>query len=212
MYNAEERALESLPRHRFAKGPLVGFSHAVAATLVAMPELDADEAYALGDRKRLPLRHVVNGKVYSPERGFHPRRAVIFDDIYYGYLMLKAFANEPLSLVTAPISEVDKSLPNRLNPQRGLVRIYHKLKTAERFGWINRSETLKAAIRDKVHTSFTCNINSPRERTPWKVHLGRLDNVSSRVFPNLPDDDGRFGVRNVTLTRCCQDWMWCYGA
>lgn len=195
---------------RFAKGPLVGFSHAVAATLVAMPELDADEAYALGGRKRVPLRHVVNGKVYTPAKGFHPKRSVIFDDIYYGYLMLKAFANEPLSLVTAPISEVDKSLPARLNPQKGLVRIYHKLKTAERFGWINRSALLKAAIRDKVHTSFTCSISSPRERYPWMVAMGHR-NGSSRVFPNYPDD-GRFGVRNVTLTRCCQDWMWCYGA
>ena len=36
----------------FAKGPLVGYSHSVASTLVSLPELDQDERYALEDRKR----------------------------------------------------------------------------------------------------------------------------------------------------------------
>lgn len=47
----------------FAKGPLVAFSYSVASRLVALPELDADEAYAVGERKRVPLRSATFGSI-----------------------------------------------------------------------------------------------------------------------------------------------------
>ena len=52
----------------FAKGPLVVYSHVVASTLVAMPELAADEAFALGARKREPLRAVFSGLIYKAKQ------------------------------------------------------------------------------------------------------------------------------------------------
>ena len=94
----------------FAKGPLVAFSHSVASRLVSLPELAEDEQYALGGRRRTPLVNVIDGRLYPITKGGHPRRAVVFDDIYYGYLLLRAYRHANLSLVHARISEFDKKL------------------------------------------------------------------------------------------------------
>ena len=42
-------------------------------------------------RKTTELLNVVDGRMYIPARGGHPRKAVVFDDIYYGYLIWKAY-------------------------------------------------------------------------------------------------------------------------
>ena len=208
----------------FAKGPLVGFSHSVASTLVQMPELARDEAYALSERKRIPLRNVVTGKVYQPGRrnAMHPSKAVVFDDIYYGYLILKAYANRSLGLTLARLSEYDKSTPkSRLNPQRGTVRIYHKLKTAERFGWVNRTPETYAAVRGELwrRTSFACHRRWPMIKgiRAWKVR-----GLSSSPGGSAADN-GRIGgggasgadggaaadARAGSLVPCCERWRWC---
>lgn len=56
--------------------PLLAHSRTVAERLVAMPQMVADEAHALGDRKRLRLRSAINGKLYNASSFMHPRRQV----------------------------------------------------------------------------------------------------------------------------------------
>ena len=49
------------------------------------------EQWALDGRKTTELLNVVDGRMYIPARGGHPKKAVVFDDIYYGYLIWKAY-------------------------------------------------------------------------------------------------------------------------
>lgn len=140
----------------FAKGPLVVYARAVLRRVLRRPEFEADELHALTTRKRRPLVNVVNGKLYDPRATNHPRRAVIYDDIYYGYLTLLSYANDSLSLIQARMSEYDKRHVGRLDMQRGNVRIYHKLKTPERFGWANKTEESLHALRTHQRRSFVC--------------------------------------------------------
>jgi hypothetical protein len=205
----------------FAKGPLVGFSRQVVSTLVSLREFDEDERHALSTRKRHPLRNVVSGKMYEATHPFHPRRAVIYDDIYYGYLVLRAYANATIALVHARLSEVDKKHPLRLDPQGGLVRIYHKLKTAERFGWVNRSDVLRRSIRSRVRKVLTCT-RRWSEVIPgrgwdvaglddfkdgivqWGVRSrARLSANSSRHSQQAVDGQAR------DVTTCCRHWKFC---
>ena len=46
-------------------------------------------------RKTTELLNVVDGRMYIPARGGHPKKAVVFDDIYYGYLIWKAYSRSP---------------------------------------------------------------------------------------------------------------------
>ena len=124
----------------FAKGPLVVYSRSVAARLVSLPQFADDEEYALRGRKQVPLRNTVSGRVLGPAQKYHPSHFVIFDDIYYGYLVLLAFSGERLALVHARLSEYRKDRNVRLNTHGGRVRVFHKLKTAERFSHTNRSD------------------------------------------------------------------------
>ena len=45
----------------------------------------------------------------------------------------------------------------RLDMQQGLVRIYHKLKTSERFALVNKSVPLRLALRSRVRTHLSCS-------------------------------------------------------
>ena len=110
-----------------AKGPFVAFSHTVASRLISMPEIDADEAHALGERKSARLRHYMTGRLYNGTAGMHPRKFIVYDDVYFGYLALRAFRDDNLTLVQARLSEFDKGLATRLHTQRGHVRIFHKV-------------------------------------------------------------------------------------
>ena len=79
----------------YAKGPLVVYSREVLARLMALPHVLEDEAYALGKRKRQPLRSTINGKVYNSSSFMHPRRQVVYDDIY----CLRPTCLEPIASV-----------------------------------------------------------------------------------------------------------------
>ena len=92
---------EAVGPYPFAKGPLVVYSRNVLRRLMQMPRLATDEAYAIGTRSMHPLRSPVNGKVYEAGQLLHPGRTVMFDDIYYGYLLLLAYAQEPMALIHA---------------------------------------------------------------------------------------------------------------
>ena len=60
----------------------------------------------------VPLTNVVTGNMYTnTRRALHPSHAVVFDDIYFGYLVFRAFSNRSLTLVNALLSEVDKKKP-----------------------------------------------------------------------------------------------------
>lgn len=200
--------------HPFAKGPLVALSHSVASRLVTLPEYDADEAFATSERRRVTLRSVVTGALYEPKHSKHPSRTPLFDDIYFGYLAMRAFANRSLALVNAPLSEFDKSRPLRLDGQRGFVRIYHKLKTAERFGWVNRSRELRHALRDKVRTRFVCT-RTWKGLDRWHVHGLQLTSTTAAAVPGaLERHDGGLHLGSdpySNLTACCRGWIFCQG-
>jgi hypothetical protein len=142
------RANKSLPRFQreclhedlvgpypFAKGPFVAYTRSVLERLFAMDMLSSDEAHALGARRHTAMRNVVSGRVLPISSRAHPRNAVVFDDIYYGYLVLRAFAGRPLKLVFARLSEYRKEIHGRFHVNEWRARIYHKLKTSERFGY-----------------------------------------------------------------------------
>ena len=142
---------------------------------------------------------MVTGNLYNTtRRKAHPSHVVVFDDIYFGYLVMRAFANRRLTLVHAHLSEVDKSKPvgERLDPQNGTVRIYHKLKTQLRFGWINNTRTLDA-LRQNVRGTFDCF----RVRGLHKVRGLHLTSTSAA---------GELGVTShANLTECCERWTFC---
>ena len=73
---------EAVGPYPYAKGPLVVYTRQVLERLLALPQTSADEAYALGARKRLPLRTPLNGRVLNSSSFLHPRRQVVFDDVY----------------------------------------------------------------------------------------------------------------------------------
>lgn len=173
----------------FAKGPLVVYSHTVLATLVRSAQLKVDEAYALNERKRTMLRNHVTGRFSWPGAAEHPRRVIVFDDIYYSYLALRLYANKPLALVHARIAEYNKALPLRVDTHRGLVRVYHKLKTVERFQQINRSRLLMDALRNKVHSRYTC-------RTRWSL----INPGAGWLVRGLSEVDENAGVGTGTGT------------
>ena len=53
----------------------------------------------------MPLRNTINGKTYPTNSPQHPRKTIVFDDIYYGYLLLRAYHRRPLKMVQAMLSE-----------------------------------------------------------------------------------------------------------
>lgn len=198
----------------FAKGPLVGFSYSVADRIVRLPELAADEVWALGDRKRVPLRNVVSGTLHEPRRAVHPRKAIVFDDIYFGYLCMRAIASAPLLLVNAHLSEFDKSIPERFDKHGA--RIYHKLKTAERFGMLNKSAAVRMALQKHVRTRFKCSRRARRESLldAWQVRGLHLTSSNAASVPGAQHElhDGGLQLRsaqNANLTTCCQQWLYC---
>jgi hypothetical protein len=73
---------EAVGPYPYAKGPLVVYTRQVLERLLALPQASADEAYALGARKRMPLRTPLNGRVLNSSSYLHPRRQVVFDDMY----------------------------------------------------------------------------------------------------------------------------------
>ena len=191
----------------------MGFSHSVAERIVRLPELAADEAWALGDRKRVPLRNVVSGLLHEARRGVHPRKAIVFDDIYFGYLCMRALASASLLLVNARLSEFDKSIPERFD-KRG-ARIYHKLKTAERFGVLNKSAAVRMALQKHVRTRFKCSRRARRENLldAWQVRGLHLTSSNAAGVPGAQQlQDGGLqlrSVQNANLTTCCQQWVFC---
>lgn len=152
----------------------------------------------------------MTGNVYTnTRRAIHPSHAVIFDDIYFGYLVFRAFSNRSLTLVNARLSEVDKSKPleERLDTLSGLVRIYHKLKTDVRFGWINQTRTLNA-LKQRVRSKFACLRRQGRNNifSVWQVR--GLTSTS-----NTAQAPGEFGVlSHANLTTCCERWSYCDGS
>lgn len=202
-----------------AKGPFVAFSHTVASRLISMPEIDADEAHALGERKSARLRHYMTGRLYNGTAGMHPRKFIVYDDVYFGYLALRAFRDDNLTLVQARLSEFDKGLATRLHTQRGHVRIFHKLKTALRFGLVNGSADLRLALQTKVRRRFRCSrANWRMDR--WKVVGIDHDHAALRSGGHLPPPEAQplvdgglvLGSRAPgKLSTCCLGWTQCSG-
>ena len=243
-------ALDDLPRFErecvyngtvgpfpYAKGPLVVYSHRVLRTVLSAPEIDADEAHALHDRKQSRLRNLVSGRTIAPGAPDHPRRLVVFDDIYYGQLVLRLYANRSLGIVHARISEYNKALPLRMNMQNGTVRIYHKLKTAERFAQINSSSALMSALHGKVKRRYTCQTRwalvKPGDgwlvrgaggagalpgRAMAKSSTTVLTHPSGRLFTPGANLSAAAGSHPQALARtsqesyarCCRKWRFCH--
>ena len=201
----------------FAKGPLVAYSRNVAAALVALPELDEDEGWATSARISSRLRNPITGALYEPRQVLHPHKSPLYDDIYFGYLTLRALATKPLLLVNARLSEFDKGKPLRLDTQRGFVRIYHKLKTGVRFGWIANHTELPDALRHNVRSRFQCT-------RQWKAlnswYVRNLDLTGRDVPSRLPEalsapTDGGLVMRSklrANLTQCCHQWFFCFAS
>ena len=146
----------------------------------------------------------------------HPRRGPLYDDIYFGYLVLKAFQQRPMLLVNARLSEFDKSKPGRLDTQRGFTRIYHKLKSATRFGWVRNSSTLQQALRVRVRTAFTCGRHW-KSLAHWAPRGLEL-NSSNAAWSNASEPlDGGLRLRGRELhslangSTCCERWVYCQG-
>ena len=128
----------------FAKGPLVVYSRSVAERLVGLPQFDADEAHALSTRKTSTLRNAVSGRLSPSRSARHPSKSIVFDDIYYGYLVLLAYAREPLALVHARLSEYRKDKYTRINTHGG-----------------RPSHTRTRSALLPVHPVFRAPLNSP---------------------------------------------------
>ena len=200
----------------FAKGPLVVFSRSTAAAIVATPEFDADEQWAVADRKSAKLRNLMSGALYEPKRVLHPSRQPLFDDIYFGYLTLVALSDRDVLLVNARISEFDKKRPYRLDTQMGFARIYHKLKTAHRFGWIANYSQLPRALAMNVRTRFDCTRRWKR-LDQWRVrNLGLTRNALARMPAAATSRyDGGVILRssaNASMSSCCLNWRFCFGS
>ena len=67
-----------------------------------------------------------------------------------------ANASKSMYLINARMSEYTKAIPLRLDPMKGVVRIYHKLKTAERFGWVNKSMVVWEGLSQKKRRRLQC--------------------------------------------------------
>ena len=153
---------------------------------------------------------MVTGQVYTnPRRAVHPSHAVIFDDIYFGYLVMRSFSNRSLTLVNARLSEVDKKKPleERLDTLKGWARIYHKLKTDVRFGWINQTRTLDA-LKHNVRSKFGCVRRQGLRNifSVWQVRGLHMTSASSAAPGQLG------GLSHANLTRCCERWSYCESA
>jgi hypothetical protein len=189
-------------RKRKVAEPMAPFAHSLLLSAEALDSMPTPHPAIAG----VPLTNVVTGQLYSnPKRKMHPTNAVVFDDIYYGYLVMKTFSNRSLALVNARLSEVDKTKPleERLDTQGGWARIYHKLKTSVRFGWVNKTRTLNA-LKQHVRSKYAC---VRRQRlfifSVWQVRglhvTSALDAVPSRLAP----------LSHANLTTCCERWIYC---
>ena len=184
-----------------------------------MPEMGADEVHALGERKRARLRHYMSGRWYNASAAMHPRKTIVFDDIYYGYLALQAFKEANLTLVQARLSEFDKALATRLHTQRGTVRIFHKLKTSIRFGVVNSSATLRRALETRARSRFQCSRANWR-MADWKLVGLDQEHAALRSGSALPPAETQplydgglvMGSRAPgKLSSCCHGWRQCFG-
>jgi hypothetical protein len=176
----------------FAKGPFVAYSHIVAAALVATPILAADERYALTARKQSHLHHPFSGNLLPPRSRYHPRHGIVYDDVYYGYLVSELFAHRKLTFVQAALSEFRKQHPLRLDVTdfHGFnVRIYHTLKSAKRYEWIANSSRLRRGLASSVglQGGFCC----------MRAH-GSRGNGTSDPWANLSQKH-----------HCCERWLQC---
>ena len=115
-------------------------------------------------------------------------------------MVLRAFSNRSLTLVNARLSEVDKSKPiaDRLDTQGGTTRIYHKLKTSLRFGWINQTRTLDA-LRHQVRGQLKC-FGVRGLRKVRGLHLTSTNAAGDLGVPS-----------HANLTDCCEACSWCVG-
>ena len=112
------------------------------------------------------------------------------------------------------------------------MRIYHKLKTHERFGWVNRSKGLQDALRSNVRRRFTCS-RQWSQLFSWQVrglsddesdgaaggelawrHNGRTVLPAGRALRGVSQPIATPTVahwRNITtsLRPCCKGWTFC---
>ena len=142
-------------------------------------------------RKQQPLRHPFSGNLLPARSRYHPRNAIVYDDIYYGHLLLQTFTHRKLTMLQAPLSEYIKESPRRLETTDGFgfaVRMYHKLKHPVRFDFVRNSTRLRAGLLpSNASRGFCC---APR-------HGGNL-NLKWGPWANLSANYG-----------CCERWVFC---
>ena len=112
----------------------------MAAAIVA--KLDAEEAEATRVHSTMEF-HVDRYSVLRPPRhNLHPKKYIMYDDVYYSALMYETLCGKPLTLLRMPMSEyVVEREPMRLQP----ALLFHKLKHPARFAWVaNNSAKLLA--------------------------------------------------------------------
>lgn len=167
--------------------------------VVASPSLDADERYALTTRKQAVLRHPFSGNVLRPNSRYHPRHAVVYDDVYYGQLLLETLAHSKLTLVHAPLSEYKKERSPRLaafDPNGYHVRIYHTLKHPKRFEYVANHSRIRAVLSTNsgLRGGYCCF-----------PHHGSLTRTLGGSPTATPSSWGNM----TAIYSCCEKWMFC---
>ena len=125
----------------YAKGPLVAYSRDVAAAIV--PKLDAEEAEATRVHSTTEWHVDRYATLRPPRHNLHPKKYIMYDDVYYSALVYEELSGKPLTLLRMPMSEyVVEREPMRLQP----ALLFHKLKHPARFAWVanNLGEALLA--------------------------------------------------------------------
>ena len=193
LLTAQERGCTVVGPYPFAKGPLAVMSRELVRDVI-LPRLRADEEWALS---------AASAKLRS-------RRAIIFDDIYYGALIYSALRERPLTLVDAPLSEYQnvKIKPGRRRRRRppppalharGQAIVYHKLKQPQRFQYVANRSLLEP---------LSGGTGGASRGTDW--HAGRLECVSVPEEFSSPRRNGWFAedVRSTGYHDCAQ-WRFC---
>lgn len=134
----------------FMAGPFTAYSKHLVRELLALPQLAADDAYVRGPRETEKIRSAYNGRVYRPGSKMHPASQILFEDVYFGYLMFRYLANRSLTLVYSPISEMRRKAPPLFN-----AHVYHRLKSPGDFDYArNHSAEL---MRVQRKTLYRCD-------------------------------------------------------